>query len=204
MKTNQTEEPILIIICRNARQNNAATVLSLLKETVSFTENEMIATEKTIFDIFKFILDHIWLRGFGGIREIIISFLSIPQASQPRMNFNISELVNQYFFGCGQPNAKGALSLLLVAHQRYAGFVPWKVRGFFCTLAQVHEFNLTTKLLLLFRNVFFWGGGGMSGILRIGFASALHCKKLDHSTETQAREVGLWQFFSVVSDFRAN
>ena len=44
----------------------------------------------------------------------------------------------------------------------------------------------------------------MSGILRIGFASALHCKKLDHSTETQAREVGLWQFFSVVSDFRAN
>ena len=119
----------------------------------------MIATEKTIFDIFKFILDHIWLRGFGGIREIIISFLSIPQASQPRMNFNISELVNQYFFGCGQPNAKGALSLLLVAHQRYAGFVPWKVRGFFCTLAQVHEFNLTTKLLLLFWNVFFWGGG---------------------------------------------
>ena len=99
MKTNQTEEPILIIICRNARQNNAATVLSLLKETVSFTENEIIATEKTIFDIFKFILDarrldHIWLRGFGGIREIIISFLSIPQASQPRMNFNISELVN--------------------------------------------------------------------------------------------------------------
>ena len=124
VKTNQTEEPILIIICRNARQNNAATVLSLLKETVSFTENEMIATEKTIFDIFKFILDHIWLRGFGGIREIIISFLGIPQASQPRMNFNISELVNQYFFGCGQPNAKGALSLLLVAHQRYAGFVP--------------------------------------------------------------------------------
>ena len=51
---------------------------------------------------------------------------------------------------------------------------------------------------------FFLGGGGMSGILRIGFASALHCKKLDHSTETQAREVGLWQFFSVVSDFRAN
>ena len=65
------------------------------------------------------------------------------------------------------------------------------------------QFDSQTTSIILKR--FFWGGGaGMSGILRIGFASALHCKKLDHSTETQAREVGLWQFFSVVSDFRAN
>ena len=35
-----------------------------------------------------------------------------------------------------------------------------KFGAFFCTLAQVHEFNLTTKLLLLFWNVFFLGGGG--------------------------------------------
>ena len=82
---------------------------------------------------------------------------------------------------------------------------PMKSSGFFCTLAQVHEskFDSQTTSIIL-KRFFFLGGGGMSGILRIGFASALHCKKLDHSTETQAREVGLWQFFSVVSDFRAN
>ena len=68
------------------------------------------------------------------------------------------------------------------------------------------QFDSQTTSIILKRFFFFFlgGGGGMSGILRIGFASALHCKKLDHSTETQAREVGLWQFFSVVSDFRAN
>ena len=66
------------------------------------------------------------------------------------------------------------------------------------------QFDSQTTSIILKRFFFFGGGGGMSGILRIGFASALHCKKLDHSTETQAREVGLWQFFSVVSDFRAN
>ena len=68
------------------------------------------------------------------------------------------------------------------------------------------QFDSQTTSIIL-KLFFFCGGGGvggMSGILRIGFASALHCKKLDHSTETQAREVGLWQFFSVVSDFRAN
>ena len=67
------------------------------------------------------------------------------------------------------------------------------------------QFDSQTTSIIL-KLFFLWGGGGggMSGILRIGFASALHCKKLDRSTETQAREVGLWQFFSVVSDFRAN
>ena len=56
------------------------------------------------------------------------------------------------------------------------------------------QFDSQTTSIIL--KLFFFcgggGGGGMSGILRIGFASALHCKKLDHSTETQAREVGLW------------
>ena len=66
------------------------------------------------------------------------------------------------------------------------------------------QFDSQTTSIILKLFFFCGGGGGMSGILRIGFASALHCKKLDHSTETQAREVGLWQFFSVVSDFRAN
>ena len=66
------------------------------------------------------------------------------------------------------------------------------------------QFDSQTTSIILKLFFFVGGGGGMSGILIIGFASALHCKKLDHSTETQAREVGLWQFFSVVSDFRAN
>ena len=126
MKTNQTEEPILIIICRNARQNNAATVL---KERVSFTDSfksQLIATEKTIFDILKFILDHIWLRGFGGIKEIMISFLLSRKSSR-----QVWILIYRNWSISISSDTKGALSLLFVAHQHYSRFVPWRVRSFF-------------------------------------------------------------------------
>ena len=47
------------------------------------------------------------------------------------------------------------------------------------------QFDSQTTSIILKLFLFLWGGGGggggMSGILRIGFASALHCKKLDHS-----------------------
>ena len=81
-----------------------------------------------------------------------------------------------------------------------------KSSGFFLYSGPSPRVQFDSQTTSIILKLFFLsgGGGGMSGILRIGFASALHCKKLDHSTETQAREVGLWQFFSVVSDFRAN